>query len=192
MTRGCPRGCDFCIVKDKEGKASKKVADLSEWWNGQKNIVLLDPNITACPQFKELMQQLIDSKAWIDFTQGVDIRLMTDDKVELFNQCKTKMIHFAWDNPNDAITPKMLEKYVDKFKGTFRNKKVYVLTNFNSTHAQDLMRVYTLRDLGYDPYVMVYEKWSAPRETRLLQRWVNNKFVFRKCERFEDYDCKRA
>ena len=77
LTRGCPRGCDFCIVKDKEGRCSKKVADLSEFWNGQKNIVLLDPNMFACKDWKDLSQQLIDSKAWIDFSQGCDIRIMT-------------------------------------------------------------------------------------------------------------------
>lgn len=43
LTRGCPRGCDFCIVKDKEGRTSRKVADLTEFWRGQKRIVLLDP-----------------------------------------------------------------------------------------------------------------------------------------------------
>ena len=39
LTRGCPRGCGFCHVANKEGKCSRKVADLSEFWNGQKNIV---------------------------------------------------------------------------------------------------------------------------------------------------------
>lgn len=69
---------------------------------------------------------------------------------------------------------------------------VYVLVNFNSSHEQDLERVYYLRELGYDPYVMIYEKETAPRETRLLQRWVNNKLIFRSCARFEDYDPKRG
>lgn len=36
LTRGCPRACNFCIVAEKEGRRSVKVADLSEWWNGQK------------------------------------------------------------------------------------------------------------------------------------------------------------
>lgn len=36
LTRGCPRGCDFCIVEKKEGRTARKVADLSEFWNGQK------------------------------------------------------------------------------------------------------------------------------------------------------------
>ena len=48
LTRGCPRGCSFCHVEAKEGRASRKVADLKEFWNGQKNIVLCDPNILAC------------------------------------------------------------------------------------------------------------------------------------------------
>ena len=48
LTRGCPRACSFCIVAGKEGRVSRKVADLSEWWRGQKNIKLLDPNLLAC------------------------------------------------------------------------------------------------------------------------------------------------
>ncbi len=45
LTRGCPRNCEFCHVGIKEGKCSIKVADLSEFWNGQKNIVLCHPNL---------------------------------------------------------------------------------------------------------------------------------------------------
>lgn len=59
LTRGCPRECDFCIVGKKEGRCSVKVADSSEFWNGQKNIVLLDPNMFACRDWKDLSQQLI-------------------------------------------------------------------------------------------------------------------------------------
>ena len=47
-SRGCPRGCSFCHVASKEGKCSVKVADVSDFWSGQKEIKILDPNITAC------------------------------------------------------------------------------------------------------------------------------------------------
>lgn len=80
LTRDCPRGCDFCHVEVKEGKCSKKVANLSEFWRGQKNIVLCDPNILACTEWRELLQQLIDSKSYVDFNQGIDMRLMTEKK----------------------------------------------------------------------------------------------------------------
>ena len=55
LTRGCPRGCGFCHVKAKEGLCSHKVANLSEFWKGQKNIILCDPNILACKDHEELL-----------------------------------------------------------------------------------------------------------------------------------------
>ena len=69
---------------------------------------------------------------------------------------------------------------------------VYCLTNYNSTMEQNLYRIYTLRDIGYDPYVMIYDKPNAPKEIRRLQRWVNNKIIFKSCRRFEDYDSKKG
>lgn len=90
LTRGCPNNCSFCIVSKKEGMKSVKVANLSEFWNGQKEIKLLDPNILACSDRKELLQQLIDSKALVDFTQGLDARFITEDIAEMLKKIKIK------------------------------------------------------------------------------------------------------
>lgn len=185
LSRGCPRGCPFCIVSEKEGRASRKVADLREWWNGQKHIKLLDPNITACPDWADLLGQLAESKAWVDITQGVDIRMLSDAKVEAINRLRLKMIHFAWDG-NDNLEP-LFRKYAPQLRQKSRNRRVYVLTNYNTTMEWNLHRVYTLRDLGYDPFVMVYDKPNAPKEIKHLLRWCNNKFIFYKTQKFEDY-----
>lgn len=66
---------------------------------------------------------------------------------------------------------------------------VYVLTGFNTTLDQDLERIYTLRDIGYNPYVMIYNKDQLPKghDLKRLQRWVNSRFTFAACKRFEDY-----
>ena len=167
LTRGCPRDCDFCIVGKKEGKCSIKVAYLSEFWNGQKNIELCDPNMFACKDWKDLSQQLIDSRAWIDFNQGCDIRIMNDEKL---------------------IIPKF-EAFKEITGWDKRKLPVYVLCNFNTTHEQDLERIYTLRELGFWPYVMIYEKDKLPKGhiTRRMQRWVNMRAVFEQTPRFEDY-----
>ena len=190
LTRGCPRGCSFCHVEAKEGKCSYKVADLKEFWRCQKNIVLLDPNTLACKDWKELLQQLIDSKAWVDFSQGLDIRLMTQEKAEMLKRIKIKQVHFAWDNycDKDIVIPKFKE-FKNITMWDKRKMSVYVLCNFNSTFEQDLERIYILRDLGYWPYVMLYNKEQIPRGHRLrkLQRWVNMRAVFEKIKRFEDY-----
>ena len=190
LTRGCPRGCDFCIVEKKEGRCSVKVADLSEFWRGQKNIVLCDPNILACKDWRELLQQCIDSKAWIDFNQGLDIRLMTEEKAQMLSSMKIREVHFAWDRyeDKDKILPK-LKLYADvaKLRPHGHNAIVYTLVNFSTTFEQDLDRIYTLRDMGYWPYVMIYDKAHSEKKYRLLQRWVNMRSVFAKVERFEDF-----
>ncbi|WP_419195997.1 radical SAM protein [Butyricicoccus faecihominis] len=188
LSRGCPRNCGFCIVSGKEGRKSVKVADLSEFWRGQREIKLLDPNLLACPDHENLLEQLAESQAWVDFSQGLDIRLITPDNVALLNRVRTKAVHFAWDNPNEDLT-----RYFQRFAEltsikSSRNRRVYVLTNYGSTHEQDLYRVETLRCMGFDPYVMIYERPTALQITRHLQRWVNNKRLFYAVPSFSDYE----
>lgn len=190
LTRGCPRGCGFCIVKDKEGQRSRKVADLEEFWRGQKNIVLLDPNMFACREWRDLSRQLIDSRAWIDFSQGCDIRNMTSEKTEYIKQMKIKNIHFAWDRyqDRDIIVPKLEEFKQITGWGNWK-MTVYVLCGYDTTPEQDLERIYTIRDLGYSPYVMIYDKYKKKKGDVLvrMQRWVNSRVAFAAVPRFEDY-----
>ena len=190
LTRGCPRHCPFCIVGDKEGTKSVKVSDLSEFWSGQRNIVLNDPNILACNEWQDLLLQLAKSGAWVDFNQGLDARLMTESKAEAIGEIKVKEIHFAWDDykQGDAVLRglEIYKKYA-KRKPHGHNCIVYTLVNFDTTLEQDLERIYTLRSLGFWAYVMVYDKPHAAPIHRRLQRWVNNRFIFAKCDNFNDY-----
>lgn len=165
-----------------------KVADVSDFWNGQKHIEVLDPNITACRQKHDLFRQYAETKATVCFNQGIDIRMITDQDIEDLNQIRLQKVHFAWDNPKDDLEEKF-RRYAAgarrKYKGAYG--MVYCLTNFGSTMEENLYRIYTLRDLGYDPYVMIYNKPHAPKEISRLQRWCNNKIIFKSCKRFEDY-----
>ena len=189
LTRGCPRGCPFCCVADKEGRKSYKVADLSEWWHGQKKIVLCDPNLLGCQHHMDLLGQLADSNAWVDMNQGVDARLLTEENINALNRVKIKNIHFAWDlmEQSDKVI-QGLNLYLEQGRiKDHRRRVVYVLTNYNTTMDENLYRIYTLRDIGYDPYVMVYDKPNAPKEVRRLQRWCNSKRIFNRCPDFKDY-----
>lgn len=103
---------------------------------------------------------------------------------------KMQQIHFAWDRYEDK------DNIVSRFKAfkwiTGWNKRklpVYVLTNYDTSHNQDLERIYLLRKRGFWPYVMIYTKDSLPKGhiTRRLQHWVNSRRIFEVTESFEDY-----
>ena len=187
-TRGCPRGCPFCIVAKKEGRGSVKVADVSDFWNGQPFIKAMDANILACCEKRELLRQYRETGAVVEFNQGLDIRLMDDDDIADLNAMRLDDAHFAWDNPKQDLT-KCFENYAKKGKHNRHGHfgAVYVLTNYNSTMEENLYRIYTLRDLGYRPYVMIYNAPSAPKEILRLRRWCNS-HISSKVLRFEDFD----
>lgn len=194
LTRGCPRGCNFCHVAAKEGRKAEKVANLSEFWIGQGNICLSDPNILACKESSELLNQLVESGAKIDFNQGLDARLITQDKAELLAGMKLKAPHFAMDNMDSAdAVARGLRLYKESYlqahneKWSWRKGKVFVLTNFDTTHEQDMYRISVIQSIGYQPYVMVYDKPNAPAITRRLQRWTNNSFCYGATQDFYEY-----
>ena len=191
ITRGCPRGCGFCIVGKKEGKKTTFSSRLNEFWRGEKNIVLLDPNILAYPDRISILQELKKTKSYVDFCQGLDIRMIDREVATLLGQIKMKEVHFAWDRmeDKDIIIPKLelFKTCVPKlFSG--HHAVVYMIVNYSTTFEEDLERVTILRDMGYNPYVMIYDKEHCQRKYKDLQRWVNNRIIFSKCATFKDYN----
>ncbi len=189
LTRGCPRNCGFCHVAQKpaDGRCSHKVADLSEFWDGQKKIVLCDPNILACPQHLGLLQQLVDSKAKVNFNQGLDIRLVNDRNMELLKQIRLERIHFAFDRwqDKDLIEPK-LRMFRKAVSYSHRQIGVYILTNFDTTIEQDLYRIQLCRELDFAPYPMIYDKEHCDPIYRKMQTWCSG-FIFWKVPTFKEY-----
>lgn len=187
-----PRGCGFCHVAKMQGRKAVRTARLSEFWRGQSKIVLLDPNILACKDWREMLQELIDSKAEVNFSQGLDARLLTEEKVKMLKQIKTKSLHFAWDRYEDGplIVPKL--RMLKEITGWGRARiMVYVLMGDKERAftEQDRERLTVLREIGCDPYVMLYDKESLPRghDLKRVQRWVNWKPFWGKFTTYEEY-----
>lgn len=187
LTRGCPNNCGFCIVSQKEGLKSLKVADLSEFWRGQRNIKLLDANLLACRDRKDLLQQLVDSGAWVDFTQGLDAKFVTDEIAALLGKVKTKRVHFAFDlMEKERAVIRGLKIYKDVTQMHINKTIVYILTNFNTTIEEDLYRLHAVKELGYLPDIRIYRKPTAPQVLKDLQRWCNNRILFKSSD-FMDF-----
>ena len=102
------------------------------------------------------------------------------------------MIHFAWDRPNEDLRGDF-ERIAANLKNVRKQTvSAYILTNFNSTHQQDIDRVMFLRSLNIQPFVMIYRKETDPKETRRLQRYVNSPMIFWKVNSFEEYKANQG
>ena len=183
-TRGCVRRCPFCIVPEKEGHI-RAVGDIYDFWNGQKQVMLLDNNLTALPEHIErICKQLIAERVRVDFNQGLDIRLLTDGMAKLLARVRLwKQIHFAFDHVSHEGAVRTgvatLARHMPLSRVMF-----YVLIGYDSTPEEDLYRVELLRGLRVDPFVMPYDK-GDPYQKRFA-RWVNHKAIF-KTVKWEDY-----
>jgi hypothetical protein len=184
-TRGCIRKCSFCYVPKKEGHI-QAVGDIYDFWHGQEFLMLLDNNLTALPdQFERICKQFIKEKIKVDFSQGLDIRLITPEMSQILSKVKLwKQIHFAFDDIHLESTVRNGIKMLNDNGVKSHKLMFYVLIGFNSTPEEDLHRVEVLRGLGVDPFVMPYNKNDEYQ--RRFTRWVNHKAIF-KSVKWQDY-----
>lgn len=170
ITRGCMRKCPFCVVPEKEGKIRYN-APLEEFCKDQLKVMLLDNNILAYPNHLEELQKLVDSKKRIDFNQGLDIRLITEENAKLLSLIKKWVgldLRFALDDPKlGSVVEKKTE--ILKRNGIKRGR-FYVLIGYNTTKEEDFYRINLLKKLGHRIFVMRY---STSSYTIKFQRWVN-------------------
>lgn len=191
MTRGCFRKCGFCVNK----KYSHVFAHspLEEFYDPErKKICLLDDNILGYPHWKKVLQELIETKHPFKFKQGLDERLLTDEKCEMIFSSKYDGDYtFAFDSIKDydliADKLNMIRRYTNR-----KNIKFYVLCGYESVDIIDIENLFRRIELlmRYQclPYIMRYQSmntqpWKNSEFTGLytqIARWCNQPSIFKK------------
>lgn len=191
--RGCRLNCSFCVVPAKEGKprAVAKISELLSNPIGEDRLVLLDDDFLGHPNFDDVMAEIIDRGLQVCFSQGLNIRIITEKqaamiaKVQFRNlSFKLKQVSFAWDRYKDRGSIKKgfdrcIEAGIKPYQMNF-----FVLIGYDSEPWQDRERVETIRAWGADPYVMAYDRTKFYQ--RSFQRWVNHRGIFNSIP-FEQY-----
>lgn len=192
ITRGCFRKCPFC-VNQKYDRVFEH-SPLKEFYDPtRKKICLLDDNFLGCPNWKALLQQLKDTGKPFKFKQGLDERILTDEKCEmLFSSKYDGQVTFAFDNIADyeLIEKKlqMIRRHTDKIM-TF-----YVLCGFDREEKyndefwkQDIFdmmkRIDLLMKYKCLPYIMRFNKYmESPYQGvyKTVGAWCNQPSFFKK------------
>lgn len=184
LTRGCFRKCEFC-VNQKYNKVFQH-SPLKEFLDEtRKSICLLDDNFLGFPCWKELLNELIKTGKPFKFKQGLDERLLNDEKCEiLFNAKYDGDFIFAFDNIKDydliESKLKIIRRHTNK-----TNIKFYVLCGFESTDIEDIKNTFKRIELLFKykciPYIMRYQSkdkkpWNDSELRGIyitLARWCN-------------------
>lgn len=196
LTRGCFRKCGFCVNRKYDRAFTH--SQLMEFYDpDQKKICLLDDNFLSCSGWRESLEELIATGKPFKFKQGIDERLLTDEKCELLFSAKYDgHFTFAFDNIKDyeliESKLKMIRRHTDK-----TNIMFYVLCGYESTGLQDIIntfkRIELLMKYKCLPYIMRYKgERSTPylnSEFRgiyiTLARWCNQPSIFKKKSFYE-------
>jgi len=191
VTRGCFRKCPFC-VNQKYDRVFLH-SPIEEFLDPErKKICLLDDNILGCPEWKSILQQLIELKKPFKFKQGMDERLLTEEKCQLlFSANYDGDYTFAFDNISDYDLIHKKLRLIRKYTKA-SNIKFYVLVGFESTDADDIesmwKRVELLMRYQCLPYIMRYRnKNETPWEDSeyrgmyvTMARWCNQPSFYKK------------
>lgn len=184
-TRGCFRKCDFCVNK-KYNKVFRH-AKIKEFMDTDRpRIYLWDDNILGFPNWKEVFDELAETNKPFQFRQGMDVRLMTDEKAEVISSSKYYGdFIFAFDHIEDK---EIIENKLRLWKKySKKTTKVYVLCAFDSIYVSDVVntfeRIKILMECGCNPYIMRYEEYiNSPYKGMYIQlaRWCNQPQFYKK------------
>jgi radical SAM superfamily enzyme YgiQ (UPF0313 family) len=184
-TRGCFRKCEFCV----NNKYDRVVihSPLNEFLDEKRPYInLWDDNFLAFKDWKKVLNELSETGKPFQFRQGLDIRLMTEEKaIELSRSRYKGDFIFAFDFIKDRdLIVKKLKIWKKHIKKT---TKLYVLTGYESQDIKDientLERIKILMKHGCLPYIMRYEDYTKSEFKSMyiqLARWCNQPRFFKK------------
>lgn len=189
ITRGCNRKCTYCVVPQKEGKP-KIWSTVERLANGNKNLVILDNNILASKFGIEQIKEIIRLGLKVDFNQGLDARLVTDEIADLLAKVKyIKSIRFACDS--SFMTKRVIEameKLVKRGVKKYRFNNYLLLTDdINDSYV----RAKAMRDYGVhiapQPYRTFDKINKPPQWQKDFARWGNKKQLYDAID-FKEYE----
>ena len=179
--RGCRLSCKFCVVPGKEGKP-RSVASIPDIWRGDpwpRNLHLLDNDFFGAPGWEERMTEIRDGGFKVSFTQGINVRAMTDEvaaalaKAEYRDDGFTKRrLYTAWHNLKDEEVFFRGVDTLERHGVPASHLMTFMLVGFDKKETWERIfhRFDRMVARGIRPYPMVFDQ--SRRDLKRFQRWV--------------------
>lgn len=194
LTRGCPNKCKWCIVPKKEGGIAPYM-DIEEVAGNRKHVILMDNNVLASEYGLQQIEKIISMGLRVDFNQGLDARLVTDDIARLLARVKwIKRIRFGCDTPGQIAEVERAAKLIDKygFKGE------YFLYCILIDFKESFYRVNYWKSISrrFVPHCQPFRDLNNPRQIipqwqKDMAHWADRKELYMSCE-FKDFTPRKG
>lgn len=180
--RGCIRRCDFCAVPRLEGKPfqsrqSNGIGHLIH--ENHKRVILWDNNVLGEAHWRDLFAELRELDVEIDFNQGLDARLVTEEVALQLTNFRMPTIRFAYDFPGMR---KGMARAVENLRAAGLSPRrlshicCYVLYNYRDTPEDLFERVRDLLAWGIAAYPMRYQPLTGDqaleKDTYVSPNWT--------------------
>ncbi len=159
VTKGCIRKCEFCAVKTLEPKYSgyrdikEYIQQVDKTYGVKRNLMLMDNNILASKSLVQIVDDLVEmgfekgnknyekvyrkrvlhQTRYIDFNQGTDARLLTEDTMKQLARLEIRPLRIAFDHAdeNNVKIYKAAQRMAAKYN--VKTLSNYILFNFDDT-----------------------------------------------------------
>ena len=173
-SRGCVRKCGFCSVPRLEGKPNNLIYQISGLiLPRHRRVAFFDNNILTVDNWKTVFTTARDQGKIVDFNQGLDARVVTNEVAETISSMKFELIRMAYDFIG-------IRHYVEKAINTLASYSIdkrklifYCLYNYVDSPEDFYHKVRDLLNWGVVAYPMRFEplctlekgKYVAPKWT---------------------------
>jgi len=186
-TRGCIRNCDFCAVRYIEPEFCnsisilKQVRAIKNKYGKKKHLLLLDNNVLASKKFESIIDDIKKagfekgakfiieangkksiSKRYVDFNQGIDAKLLTQENMKLLSEIAINPLRIAFDHIEDK------DIYIEKVRlaaeHDIKTLSNYILFNFEDTPEDfyERLRINIDLNIEFERKGYISRIWSFP------------------------------
>ena len=166
-SKGCPNKCTYCAVPRIE-------SFFLEFDHYPLKPLVCDNNFLACSSshIEDFVERAV-VLPFVDFNQGLDARLFTEDHAKLFKKLPQPKIRFSMDTKDRENA---VFKSIDLCKQYgLNNISIYILINYDETPEEALYKLEYIKELGVITFPMRYQPlWSLKHNEHISEKWKYN------------------
>jgi len=143
-SRGCINKCEYCPVKDIEGKYRSRNSIAAQLDLRRPRVQMMDNNFIANPELDTLTREMSQLDKLYDINSGFDCMLITEENIEYVKRLRLHSINMAFDKL-------WQEKHLDRCYEIFENAgfhpsqiSIFMLYNYEDTFEDFWYRLKTI------------------------------------------------